>query len=150
MSGATCGACWFELRRRLPLAQLYVIEPRGEPVEHAARLDIFRADAETTVMTGSEAELVAALRRLAPQLSDRAAVLIHSPSLLLLRAGHQRLAELLVERRLTAAVWLVGNYITSLEMAGCSITLLRLDPELKALLLAPAVTLAWPAGVAAS
>lgn len=32
----------------------------------------------------------------------------------------------------------VGNYCTSLEMAGCSITLLRLDDELKRLLDAPA------------
>ncbi len=28
---------------------------------------------------------------------------------------------------------LVGNYITSLEMAGCSITLLKLDDELTGL-----------------
>ena len=28
---------------------------------------------------------------------------------------------------------LVGNYITSLEMQGCSITLLKLDSQLKAL-----------------
>ena len=32
----------------------------------------------------------------------------------------------------------VGNYMTSLEMAGCSITLLKLDEELKVLLDAPA------------
>jgi dihydroxyacetone kinase-like protein len=32
----------------------------------------------------------------------------------------------------------VGNYATSLDMAGCSITLMRLDAELKRLLLAPA------------
>jgi dihydroxyacetone kinase-like protein len=32
----------------------------------------------------------------------------------------------------------VGNYVTSLDMAGCSVTLMRLDPELKRLLLAPA------------
>jgi len=31
----------------------------------------------------------------------------------------------------------VGNYATSLDMAGCSITLMRLDSELKRLLLAP-------------
>jgi len=35
---------------------------------------------------------------------------------------------------------LVGNYMTSLEMAGCSLTLLRLDEELKALLDAPCST----------
>ncbi len=32
----------------------------------------------------------------------------------------------------------VGNYATSLDMAGCSITVMRLDAELKRLLLAPA------------
>jgi dihydroxyacetone kinase-like protein len=32
----------------------------------------------------------------------------------------------------------VGNYSTSLDMAGCSISLMRLDEELKRLLLAPA------------
>jgi phosphoenolpyruvate---glycerone phosphotransferase subunit DhaK len=32
----------------------------------------------------------------------------------------------------------VGNYVSSLDMAGCSITLMRLDGELKRLLLAPA------------
>ncbi len=32
----------------------------------------------------------------------------------------------------------VGNYTTSLDMAGCSVTLLKLDSELKRLLLAPA------------
>lgn len=35
---------------------------------------------------------------------------------------------------------LVGNYATSLEMAGCSVTLLRLDPDLKRWLLARCAT----------
>lgn len=35
---------------------------------------------------------------------------------------------------------LVGNYMTSLEMAGCSVTLLKLDEELKELLDAPCDT----------
>lgn len=34
----------------------------------------------------------------------------------------------------------VGNYVSSLEMAGCSVSLMRLDRELKALLLAAAET----------
>lgn len=37
---------------------------------------------------------------------------------------------------------LVGNYMTSLEMAGCSVTLLRLDEELKTYLDAPCDTAA--------
>jgi dihydroxyacetone kinase-like protein len=42
---------------------------------------------------------------------------------------------------------LVGNYITSLEMAGCSITLLRLDDQLTRLWDAPVHTpaLRWGA-----
>jgi dihydroxyacetone kinase-like protein len=34
----------------------------------------------------------------------------------------------------------VGNYITSLEMAGCSITLLKADDELLSLWDAPVLT----------
>jgi dihydroxyacetone kinase DhaK subunit len=37
---------------------------------------------------------------------------------------------------------MVGNYMTSLEMAGASVTVLKLDEELKALLKSPADTLA--------
>lgn len=38
---------------------------------------------------------------------------------------------------------MVGNYMTSIEMAGFSLTLLRLDDEMNALYDAPADTLAW-------
>ncbi|MBN2323659.1 MAG: dihydroxyacetone kinase subunit DhaK [Spirochaetes bacterium] len=38
---------------------------------------------------------------------------------------------------------LVGNYMTSIDMVGASVTLLRLDDELKRLLDAPADTAAW-------
>lgn len=37
----------------------------------------------------------------------------------------------------------VGNYMTSLEMSGCSISLLKLDEEMKTLLDAPCDTIAW-------
>ena len=42
---------------------------------------------------------------------------------------------------------LIGSYMTSLDMAGCSITLLRLDDELTALWEAPVNTpgLRWGA-----
>jgi dihydroxyacetone kinase-like protein len=42
---------------------------------------------------------------------------------------------------------LVGNYITSLEMAGCSVTLLRMDDELTRLWDAPVRTAALRWGV---
>lgn len=41
---------------------------------------------------------------------------------------------------------IVGEFMTSLEMAGCSVTILRLDGELKELLEAPAETAAWRQG----
>ena len=40
------------------------------------------------------------------------------------------LARILRDKNITIARSLVGSYITSLEMAGCSLTLLRLDDEL--------------------
>ena len=43
---------------------------------------------------------------------------------------YNALARILAGRGITIARSLVGSYITSLEMAGCSITLLRLDDEL--------------------
>jgi dihydroxyacetone kinase-like protein len=48
---------------------------------------------------------------------------------------------------LTIARSLVGNYCTSLEMAGCSITLTKLDDEMKAMWDAPVHTVALRRGV---
>jgi dihydroxyacetone kinase-like protein len=50
-------------------------------------------------------------------------------------------------RGLTIARSLVGNYCTSLEMAGCSITLTKLDSEMKAMWDAPVHTAAMRWGV---
>jgi dihydroxyacetone kinase-like protein len=57
------------------------------------------------------------------------------------------LRALLDQRGIRIARSLVGPYITSLEMAGCSITLLRLDEELTRLWDAPVRTvgLRWGA-----
>lgn len=57
------------------------------------------------------------------------------------------LAKILKDRNIAIARSLVGNYITSLEMAGCSITLLRMDDELVELWDAPVLTpaLRWKA-----
>jgi len=54
---------------------------------------------------------------------------------------YNELQKFLQERGITIARNLVGSYITSLEMAGCSITLLRLDEELTRLWDAPVDTL---------
>ncbi|MBI5103979.1 MAG: dihydroxyacetone kinase subunit DhaK [Solirubrobacterales bacterium] len=60
---------------------------------------------------------------------------------------YRELHRFLQERGITIERRLVGNYITSLEMAGCSITLLRLDDELTRLWDAPVDTpaLRWGA-----
>jgi phosphoenolpyruvate---glycerone phosphotransferase subunit DhaK len=55
---------------------------------------------------------------------------------------YNELAKQLASRGLTATRNLVGNYITSLEMAGASITLLELDSELTELWDAPVHTAA--------
>jgi dihydroxyacetone kinase-like protein len=54
----------------------------------------------------------------------------------------RQLAAICDAQGITLARSLVGNYITSLEMAGCSLTLLRADDELLRLWDAPVHTLA--------
>ncbi len=60
---------------------------------------------------------------------------------------YNTLARIVKGRGVTIARSLVGNYITSLEMAGCSITLLRLDDELTKYWDAPVLTPALRWGV---
>lgn len=48
--------------------------------------------------------------------------------------------KLLEEKNIRAYKTLVGNYMTALDMTGCSLTLMRLDNELKELLDAPCDT----------
>jgi phosphoenolpyruvate---glycerone phosphotransferase subunit DhaK len=60
---------------------------------------------------------------------------------------YRELHRLLEQRGITVTRRLIGSYITSLEMAGCSITLLRLDDDLTRLWDAPVDTpaLRWGA-----
>jgi dihydroxyacetone kinase len=51
---------------------------------------------------------------------------------------YRRSAQLIADRGLKVARSYVGEYVTSLEMAGASITVMLLDDELQALLEAPA------------
>lgn len=60
---------------------------------------------------------------------------------------YHEVAKLLAGHRIAVARSLVGPYITSLEMAGCSVTLLRLDDELLRLWDAPVKTPALRWGV---
>ena len=64
-----------------------------------------------------------------------------------LYAMYGDVAALLEERGITVARALVGDYITSLDMAGCSLTLLRADEELLRLWDAPVSTAALRWGV---
>jgi dihydroxyacetone kinase-like protein len=60
---------------------------------------------------------------------------------------YNALKKILDGRGIVIARNLVGDYITSLDMAGCSITLLRLDDELTRLWDAPVHTPALRWGV---
>jgi dihydroxyacetone kinase len=51
---------------------------------------------------------------------------------------YRKVAQILSSRQIKIHRHYIGEYATSLEMAGCSITLLKLDAELKQLLNAPA------------
>ncbi len=80
------------------------------------------------------------LSDLAPSEQNEVAVLVNGMGatplaelLIVFRAVRKRLDKM----NLRVARSYVGNFATSLDMAGCSITLMRLDPELKRLLLAP-------------
>ena len=59
----------------------------------------------------------------------------------------RRAARVIADRGATVERSLVGNYITALEMQGCSISVLRLDDELTALWDAPVHTAALRWGV---
>ena len=54
-----------------------------------------------------------------------------------------KVAEVLAEKNIKVAKTIVGNYMTSIDMAGYSISLLKLDDELKEYLNAPADTPAY-------
>lgn len=57
---------------------------------------------------------------------------------------YRKVASLLGAAGLTIVRRHVGHYATSMEMAGCSISLLDLDDELEALLVAPTACPFWP------
>jgi dihydroxyacetone kinase-like protein len=105
----------------------------GEPGTHRGKLET--ADEIATRLTGE------ILHDLAPAKGSRVAVLINglgATPLEELYLLYRRSAALIVEQGLTIARAYVGEYVTSLEMAGASITVMRVDDELEALLAAPA------------
>lgn len=77
---------------------------------------------------------------------DEVAVLVNglgATPLMELYIVNRKVSEVLVEKGIKVHKTYVGEYMTSLEMAGCSVTLLKLDAELKELLDAPADTPAF-------
>ncbi|MDF2873634.1 MAG: dhaK [Sporomusa sp.] len=74
---------------------------------------------------------------------DEVAVLVNGlggTPLMELYVVNRKVAALLAEKNIKIAKTYVGNYMTSLEMAGFSVSVLKLDSELKELLFAPADT----------
>lgn len=90
------------------------------------------------------------LAHVLPELSlasgDRVAVLVNSlgatpaEELYIL---YRRVASVLAERGVTVVRPLVGRYATSMEMAGASLSVMKLDAELESLLAAPAHCPFW-------
>ncbi len=77
---------------------------------------------------------------------DEVAVMINGMGgtpLMELYVINDHVADVLAAKNIKVAKTLVGNYMTSLDMEGFSITLLKLDDELKGLLDAPADTPAF-------
>jgi phosphoenolpyruvate---glycerone phosphotransferase subunit DhaK len=105
----------------------------GEPGTHRGKLET--ADEIATRLTGE------ILRDLAAPKGSRVAVLVNglgATPLEELYLLYRRSAALIAEQGLTIARSYVGEYVTSLEMAGASITIMLVDDELEALLAAPA------------
>ena len=77
---------------------------------------------------------------------DEVAVMVNGMGgtpLMELLVANKHVAEVLAQKGIRVSKTLVGNYMTSLDMEGFSLTLLKLDEELKALLNAPADTPAF-------
>ncbi|OWJ66054.1 dihydroxyacetone kinase family protein [Inquilinus limosus] len=80
---------------------------------------------------------------------DRVALLVNglgaTPPMELSIVARAALADLAVRGITVERAW-AGNFLTALDMPGCSLSLLKLDEERIALLDAPAQAPAWPGG----
>jgi len=77
---------------------------------------------------------------------DQVAVMINGlggTPLMELYILNKKVSQILKNRDISVYDTYVGEYMTAIEMAGCSITLLKLDDQLIELLEAPADTIAW-------
>jgi len=105
----------------------------GEPGSHRGKLET--ADEIADRLTGT------ILRDLALPKGSRVAILVNglgATPLEELYVLYRRAAGMLADQGLTIARSYVGEYVTSLEMAGASITVMHVDDELETLLAAPA------------
>ena len=107
---------------------------------------------KTTVMTAAELADILLGRILADcdYLGSEVAVMVNglgATPLMELYILYNELEKALSAKNIGIHRAFVGNYMTSLEMAGCSVTLLKLDAELKELLNAPCDTPALKIGI---
>lgn len=113
----------------------------GEPGTHRAA--IATADEVAAALTGK------ILDDLVLEAGDKVAVMINglgSTPVMELYIVYKKVADILQQQGIGIYDTYVGEYMTSLEMAGCSVTLLKLDDQLTELLDAPADTIAWKKG----
>lgn len=109
----------------------------GEPGRRRAKMDT--AQALTAEMVG------AILRDLSPRPGSEALLLVNGfggTPLMELYLVADCANRLLRDAGVTATRFLTGTYVTSIEMAGCSITVTLLDDELRGLWDAPVKTAA--------
>jgi len=113
----------------------YAVGHHGEA--GTAKIKMMTADEVTAKMA------LAVIEDLPFKAGDEVAVLINglggTPQLELYIA-YRKVKLMLDEREITVGRSYVGEFFTGLEMAGFSVTLMKLDDELKALLAAPADT----------
>lgn len=116
----------------------YAVGHHGEA--GTAKIKIMTADEITEKMT------LEVIEDLPFQAGDEVAVLINglggTPQLELYIA-YRKVKQMLDERNINVGCSYVGEFFTGLEMAGFSVTLMKLDDELKELLAAPADTPAY-------
>jgi dihydroxyacetone kinase-like protein len=113
----------------------YGVGHHGEP--GTARIKMMTADQSTEKMT------LEVIDDLPFRSGDEVAVLINglgATSALELYICYRKVRQILKARNIQVERSYVGEFFTALEMAGFSVTLMKLDPELKSLLDAPADT----------
>jgi dihydroxyacetone kinase-like protein len=110
----------------------------GEPGTHRETIQSARATVETLlnrILTEADVKP-----------GDEVAVLVNglgATPLSELYIAYRSVADILKHAEISVYRAFVGEFMTSLEMAGFSLSLLKLDAELKGLLDAPACTPAW-------